>query len=186
MPALASLAQPQELLISCCVAGDEAAWASLYDRYAGTIAHFVSRLGVPADLLDDVVQEVFLQAFRSLSNFRGDGAIKTWLYRLAVTQARKSREKTRFATRVRQVLALEGVEEAHYGDQQPCQAERLLKAGLNQLSALEREAFVLYELEGQAGVALAQIFGCPEPTVYRRLHDARRKFQAFVEAEARP
>ena len=63
-------------------------------------------------------------------------------------------------------------------------AERLLQAGLNQLTALEREAFVLYELEGQGGVELAAILGCPEATVYRRLHDARKKFQAFIEREA--
>jgi RNA polymerase sigma-70 factor (ECF subfamily) len=185
MRVLASLEQPKEAIVSRCVAGDDAAWASLYSRYARGTAHFLQRLGVAPEALDDAVQEVFLQAFRSLDKFRGEAAIKTWLCRLAVTQARRSREKARFAKRIRQLLALELTADMEWDDHQPGQAERLLQAGLNQLSALEREAFVLYELEGQAGVALATILGCPEATVYRRLHDARKKFQGFIESEAR-
>jgi RNA polymerase sigma-70 factor, ECF subfamily len=185
MRALAGLEQPKEVIVSRCVAGDDAAWAMLYARYARGTAHFLKRLGVAPEALDDAVQEVFLQAFRSLDKFRGEAAIKTWLYRLAVTQARKSRDKARFTRRIQQLLALEITAEAECAEEQPGQAERLLQAGLNRLTALEREAFVLYELEGQGGAELATIFGCPEATVYRRLHDARKKFQAFIECEAR-
>lgn len=185
MRVLASLERPKEAIVSRCVAGDEAAWASLYARYASSTAKSLQRLGVAPEALDDAVQEVFLQAFRSLDKFRGEAAIKTWLCRLAVTQARRSREKARLAKRIRQLLALDLTSEMEWDEHQPGQAERLLQAGLNQLSALEREAFVLYELEGQAGVALAAILGCPEATVYRRLHEARKKFQGFIENEAR-
>jgi RNA polymerase sigma-70 factor, ECF subfamily len=184
MRALAGLDQPKEVLVSRCVAGDDAAWAALYARYARVIAHFLRRLGVAPDALDDAVQEVFLQAFRSLDKFRGEAAIKTWLYRLAVTQARRSREKARFVRRIRQLLALEARSELDFCLLHAGREEGLLQAALNQLTQLEREAFVLYELEGQGGVELAKIFGCPEATVYRRLHDARKKFQAFVEREA--
>jgi RNA polymerase sigma-70 factor (ECF subfamily) len=185
MRALAGLEQPKEVIVSRCVAGDEAAWALLYSRYALTTAHCLKRLGVAPEALDDAVQEVFLQAFRSLDKFRGEAAIKTWLYRLAVTQARKSRDRARFAKRIQQLLTLEITAEGECADEQPGQAERLLQAGLSQLTALEREAFVLYELEGQGGAELATIFRCPEATVYRRLHDARKKFHAFIESEAR-
>jgi RNA polymerase sigma-70 factor, ECF subfamily len=184
MRVLASLEQPKEAIVSRCVAGDEAAWAQLYARYARSTAHSLQRLGVEPEALDDAVQEVFLQAFRSVDKFRGEAAIKTWLCRLAVTQARRSREKARFARRIRQLWALEVATDREWDEQAPGQAERLLQAGLSQLTALEREAFVLYELEGQGGVELAAILGCPEATVYRRLHDARKKFQAFIESEA--
>jgi len=185
MRTLASLEQPQEALVARCVAGDEEAWAWLYSRHARTIAHFLRRLGVAPDALDDAVQEVFLQAFRCLDKFRGEAAIKTWLYRLAVTQARRTREKARFARRLRQLLMLEATDDLEWAEEQPGQAERLLQAALGRLTALEREAFVLYELEGQSGPELAAIFGCPEATVYRRLHDARKKFHGFIENEAR-
>ena len=184
MRALATLQQPKEAIVSRCVAGDEAAWAQLYARYAHSTAHFLQRLGVAPEALDDAVQEVFLQAFRSLDTFRGEAAIKTWLCRLAVTQARRSRDKARFARRIRQLLALEITPDSECDEHAPGQAERLLQAGLSQLTALEREAFVLYELEGQSGVELATILGCPEATVYRRLHEARKKFQGFIESEA--
>jgi RNA polymerase sigma-70 factor, ECF subfamily len=185
MRALAGLEQPKEVLVSRCVAGDEAAWATLYARYSRVIAHFLRRLGVAPDALDDAVQEVFLQAFRSLDKFRGDAAIKTWLYRLAVTQARRSREKARFVRRIRQLLALEVRSDSDFCVLYSGREQSLLQAALDQLTELEREAFVLYELEGQGGVELAAIFGCPEATVYRRLHDARKKFHAFIECEAR-
>jgi RNA polymerase sigma-70 factor, ECF subfamily len=184
MRALAGLEQPKEAIVARCVAGDDDAWASLYSRYARSTAHFLQRLGVAPEALDDAVQEVFLQAFRSLDKFRGEAAIKTWLCRLAVTQARRSREKARFARRIRQLLALEVAPQPAWDDPQPGQPERLLQSGLSQLTALEREAFVLYELEGQGGTELATILGCPEATVYRRLHDARKKFQTFIESEA--
>jgi len=176
--------QAQEVLLARCVARDEAAWASLYYRYATTIAHFLRRLGVSSDVLDDAVQEVFLQAFRSLETFRGEAALKTWLYRLAMTQARRSRQKARFRQRVRELLTREAESDVSFCEPTQGQAERLLQRALDKLTPLEREAFVLYELEGERGADLAAVFGCPEATVYRRLHDARKKFQAFIENEA--
>lgn len=185
MRALPGLEQPQDALVERCVAGDEAAWAALYSRYARTMAQFLKHLGVTPDALDDAVQDVFLQAFRSLDGFRGEAAIKTWLYRLAVTQARRSREKARFLRRVRQLVLLEAGDALLTADPEAGEAERLLQRALAELTRLEREAFVLYELEGQSGAELSVIFCCPEATVYRRLHDARKKFTAFVEREAR-
>lgn len=185
MRTLVSLEQPQESLVARCVAGDEDAWAWLYSRHARTITHFLRRLGVPHDALEDAVQEVFLQAFRSLDKFRGEAAIKTWLYRLAVTQARRARDRARFARRLRKLLLLEVTEDVELAEERPEHAERLLRAALGKLTALEREAFVLYELEGQSGPELAAIFRCPEATVYRRLHDARKKFHGFIAGEAR-
>jgi RNA polymerase sigma-70 factor, ECF subfamily len=183
MRALAGTEQLKEVLVSRCIAGDEAAWAALYGGYARTIANFLRRLGVASDAVDDALQDVFLQAFRSLDKFRGDAAIKTWLYRLAVTQARRARQRARFAERMRRLLALHGRSEMDWGEYQPDQADRILQAALGKLTPLEREAFVLYELEGQSGGQLAAILGCPEATLYRRLHEARKKFQAYVERE---
>jgi RNA polymerase sigma-70 factor (ECF subfamily) len=185
MRALPGLDQPQDALIERCVAGEDAAWAALYSRYARMMAQFLRHLGVAPESLDDAVQEVFLQAFRSLDGFRGEAAIKTWLYRLAVTQARRSREKARFMRRARQLLALRVGGEPLAAEPELGEAERLLQRALGELTALEREAFVLYELEGQSGAELSAIFCCPEATVYRRLHDARKKFTTFVEQEAR-
>ena len=185
MRALASLEQAQEVLVSRCVAGDDAAWASLYTRYARTIANFLKRLGVAPDALEDAVQEVFLQAFRSLDKFRGEAAVKTWLYRLAVTQARRSRDRAAFrgafanSSRSRVSTTWIGV------NTNPAKPSACCRTRSVDSTALEREAFVLYELEGQSGAELAAIFGCPEATVYRRLHDARKKFQAFVVSEAK-
>ena len=100
-------------------------------------------------------------------------------------EAALSREKARFVRRIRQLLTLEAQSDEEFCEMHSAREDRLLQAALGQLTELEREAFVLYELEGQGGVELAAIFGCPETTVYRRLHDARKKFQAYITKEAR-
>jgi len=171
----------QEVLLARCVAGDERAWQALHGRFAGTVSRFLHRLGVPADSLDDAAQEVFLEAFRALPSFRGEAALKTWLYRLSVTQARRSRRLTRFTQRLRRLLLLEARDELDWGAYDPRQADRIVQDALSRLSTIERETFVLYEIEGQSGAQIAAILDCPEATVYRRLHDARKKFQNLIE-----
>jgi len=58
-----------------------------------------------------------------------------------------------------------------------------VQAALAQLTEPERLVFVLYELEGVAGREVATIAGCPEATVWRRLHYARKKFSAYIEGQ---
>lgn len=61
-------------------------------------------------------------------------------------------------------------------------ASRKIAAALEQLSACQRAVFVLFELEGISGKEIAQILECPEATVFRRLHDARKLFVEAIEA----
>ena len=61
-------------------------------------------------------------------------------------------------------------------------AQRRIEAALSQLSAKERSVFVLYEMEGVAGKQIANIVGCPEATLWRRLHEARQVFRRALEA----
>ena len=58
---------------------------------------------------------------------------------------------------------------------------RRVRGAIAQLSAPQREAFVLYELEGLPGEQIARILGCPIGTVWTRLHYARMEFQRAVE-----
>jgi len=59
---------------------------------------------------------------------------------------------------------------------------RRIAAALTALTDAERAAFVLFELEGLSGKEIANILGCPEATVFRRLFHARQRFTAAVEA----
>ena len=63
-------------------------------------------------------------------------------------------------------------------------ARRRIEQALSALSENERSVFVLYEMEGVAGKEIAEIVKCPEATVWRRLHYARRTFRQALGVEA--
>lgn len=183
---LGPLARTQVLsegLLERCVGGETLAWNHLYTCYYDTARSFLHRMGVREDALDDACQEVFLEAFRFLPRFRGDCTFKTWLYRLCATQARKTRQRQRVGAMVRALLQREERGSLTDGELDGNRAAHLVQAALAQLTEPERLVFVLYELEGVSGREVAEIAGCPEATVWRRLHYARKKFSAHIEGQ---
>src|SRR6476646_577684 len=83
----ANLARAEEMaLVDRCRAGDLAAFEELYKAHAGKLFSVACRmLGNPTDA-EDLLQEIFLSAHRKLDGFRGESALGTWLYRLAMNQ----------------------------------------------------------------------------------------------------
>src|SRR5271169_6026627 len=96
--------------------GDEAAYETLIVRFEQPVFNLVSRLmNDPADSAD-VVQEVFLKVFRNVGSFRAESSLKTWIYRIAVNEARNHRRW--FSRHRRREVAIEaGPGEEHgYSD----------------------------------------------------------------------
>lgn len=75
-------------LIARCVDGDEAACADLVAAHQRTVFNLAFHLLGDRDEALDLSQEVFLRVFRTLSRFRGQSALRTWIYRIAINQAR--------------------------------------------------------------------------------------------------
>jgi RNA polymerase sigma-70 factor (ECF subfamily) len=75
-------------LIARCVDGDEAACADLVAAHQRTVFNLAFHLLGDRDEALDLSQEVFLRVFRTLSRFRGQSALRTWIYRIVVNQAR--------------------------------------------------------------------------------------------------
>ena len=75
-------------LIERCVAGDETACADLVAAHQRTVFNLAFHLLGDRDEALDVSQEVFLRVFRTLSRFRGQSALRTWIYRIVVNQVR--------------------------------------------------------------------------------------------------
>src|SRR5215207_4534054 len=87
--ALSEPALADEDWLRRCRAGDLAAWRQLYDRHFQRVYRLVLRLGVPDRDAADVCQEVFLRVHRGLGRFRGQAQVATWMYRIAVNEARR-------------------------------------------------------------------------------------------------
>jgi RNA polymerase sigma-70 factor (ECF subfamily) len=139
------------------------------------------KLGVREGELDDATQEVFLQVHRYLPRFRGESELTTWLYRLCVTQARQLRRRLRLSEALRAFLSVAPVESL-VSTQAFSEGAALarVQGALARLPESERSVFVLYEMEGVPGKQIAEILGCPEATVWRRLHYARKTFCAAL------
>jgi len=168
-----------------CVRGNHEAWRSLHVRYYPVTVAFLRKLGVVESDLDDAAQEVFLQMHRYLPRFRGNAELKTWLYRLCITQARHLRRRRRVSDALRSWFSLRP-ESMHisapgYPEES---ARRRVQAALDSLNEAERIAVVLHELEGLSGKQVAEISRCNEGTLWRRLHYARKKFVQALEASA--
>lgn len=172
----------ETVLVRRCVEGESVAWKVLYHRYFPVVQTFLRRLGVSREDLDDVTQEVFLGTFRSLKTFRGDAEFQTWLYRLCLTATSRRHRKGKVHEALLFLLRREktsaSVEEL---SATPDLERRILERALSRLGNGERAVFVLYELEGVSGKRIAEIVGCPEATVWRRLHYARQTFKAELE-----
>ncbi len=177
----AGVAEPIGLLVERCTAGDEVAWRHLHRRYHSTAVGVLLRLGVHPQQLEDCVQDVFLDVFRYLPGFRGDADFRTWLYRICISRARVARRRARVRACLEAVLPL-ARSEAASAPLEESLVSRRIAAALTALTDAERAAFVLFELEGLSGKEIANILGCPEATVFRRLFHARQRFTAAVEA----
>lgn len=167
-------------LLDGCVAGSAAAWRGLHQRYHRTALSVLRRLGVPAAHLEDACQEVFVDVFRYLPRFRREADFRTWLYRICLSRARVVRRRARLWSLFARLSPQVGPDLV----EQPFdegQASRQLARSLEKLSEAERVVFVLFELEGLSGQEIAEVIERPAATVFRRLHDARKRFSAALE-----
>jgi RNA polymerase sigma-70 factor (ECF subfamily) len=171
-------------LVLDCVRGDRAAWRQLHREYYPVAVSFLRKLGVRESDLEDAAQEVFLDTHRYLGQFRGEAQLKTWLYRLCITQARRARRRRMLASAFRKLLEREPEESLGYGPFCEQRARRRIERALGVLSDKERTVLVLCEMEGLAGKQVAEILGCKEATLWRRLHYARKRFLAVFNSSA--
>jgi RNA polymerase sigma-70 factor (ECF subfamily) len=177
----------EDTLISRAATGDRAAFRTIYERHRENVARLVYRMLGPRSDIDDVIQEVFFQVYRSLKDFRGQSKFSTWLHRVTVNVVLMHRR----SARSRPVFADEPPTDAllHASDLAPDEdaerRERVRAFGrlLDRLADKKRIVFVLHELEGVAPSEIAKIVGAPVLTVRTRLFYARREIESLLPEE---
>jgi RNA polymerase sigma-70 factor, ECF subfamily len=162
--------------------GDEAAYEVLIQRYERPVYNLVSRLVEDRADAADAVQEVFLKVFRKVGWFRGESSLKTWIYRIAINEARNQRRW--FGRHRQREVGLEpapGESAGGYGnwleDQQPSpfdialdhETRALIEDALNEVSPAFRAALVLREIEGLSYEEISEILEVSLGTVKSRI-----------------
>ena len=175
-------------LVQRCAAGDERASAELVAEHQRTVVQLASNLLGDREEALDLAQEVFLRVFRTIHRFRGQSSLRTWIYRIAINQARN---RHRFWLRRHRAdhISLD-LHVGLHGDvlcgrgptpdrvlAQKELAERL-RGALERLPFEQRTAIVLREVDGMSYEEIAYSLELPVGTVKSRLTRARQALRA--------
>ena len=174
-------------LVRRAAAGDAEAFRGLFTRHKNDVARLVYRmLNAPGDL-DDVVQEVFVQVFRSLKDFRGQAKFSTWLHRVTVNvvlmHRRSARSRPVLAEEIPGELVADHTQTLPDDEVERRERMRAFQRLLARLADKKRIVFVLHELEGLSPSEIAEVVGAPVLTVRTRLFYARRELEAMLGEE---
>jgi RNA polymerase sigma-70 factor, ECF subfamily len=187
---------PEAKFIERLKRGEAAAFDSLVAERTGEIYGLLYRLTENAEEARDLTQETFLKAFQNISHFRGDADLRTWIYRIAINQARNRWRWWR--RRKRDVTVSLDAPDGPFG--QPLTArlqaaidsdperqalaherERVLRAALQTLGRAYRETVILRDIEGFSYEEIAETLGISVGTVKSRLSRGREELRRKLE-----
>ena len=156
---------------------DPAAFRDLFQTHVGSVHRVVRRMVGPRAYVEDLVQTAFVEAFRSLPDFRGDALFSTWLTRIAIRvtmrAARRRHPEASLDDVLEPVATAAGPEQITAARETLALVEQLLA----ELRPKRRAAFVLHVLEGYSMEEVAAILSASTAAVKVRVHDARRHIE---------
>lgn len=175
--------------------GDAAAFEELVAERSGEIYGLLFRLTESSEEARDLTQETFLRAFQSIGRFRGEADLRTWIYRIAINQARNRwrwwRRRRRDSTV--SLEATEGstdrtvgsrlAESANNPEQETLAREResALRAALHKVGRAYRETLILRDIEGFTYEEIATALEINVGTVKSRLARGRQELRQKLE-----
>ena len=166
-------AMEDEDLLRSFRAGDEGAFEMLYLRYGKRVRGIAGRFATNAADADDLVQDVFIKAYRALPAFRGDCQLFSWLYQIAVNTGMNYRRRRRS-----ELCGDDSPEpETDIGPEQLLQVSRRAHQALGAIEALPpgmNQALLLNAVRGLDYQDVGDLLGCPVGTVRSRISRARR------------
>ncbi len=168
-----------KLTIQRAIDGDEAAMRSLWSRHAPHIDAVVRRLvGNDLDLAADIAQEVWIQIFRALPQYRGDSKFGTWAHRIAVNRTLNALRKTRRLSKIETDVE----EDSAIVDIDPDRALMVetIENAAAKLSPGARTVFMLHDVEGYTHEEIAERLGITSGGSKSQLFKARAKLRTLL------
>ncbi len=163
-------------LVARCLAGERAAERELFRRQRGRVHGILFRiLGGNRDM-DDLMQDTFIEVFRSLQGFRGESRLATWIDRITVRVAYRYMGQRRAAVSL-EAVAEPGSHEDAGGESRAAAREgvRRLYAVLATMSPHARIAFALHAIDGRPIAEVARLCGASAIATKLRIWRARRE-----------
>lgn len=183
-----SSARSDSDLIERAQRGDADAFADIFQAHKMRVYSLCLRMTNNPAEAEDLTQDAFLQVFRKLSTFRGDSALSTWLYRIAVnTVLMRFRKRT---------LTQHSLDEpwSRNGDSKPIAHEyggkdRHLAGCIDRIALIQairelpegyRTVFLLHEVEGYEHSEIAEFLGCSTGNSKSQLHKAKMRIRELL------
>jgi RNA polymerase sigma-70 factor, ECF subfamily len=161
--------------------GDGGAFDELYQQHATRLYNLAYRMAGTANDAEDLLQDIFLLAYRKLGSFRGESSLSTWLYRLAMNHCLDAL-RSRQARMGHQTDSLDE-EAAHV----PVAKTTLgavsridLERAIGHLPPACRAAFLLHDVEGFGHQEVGTLLGISEGTSKSQVHKARLRIRAYL------
>jgi RNA polymerase sigma-70 factor (ECF subfamily) len=162
--------------------GDAAAFEVLYKQHATRLYNLTSRMTGARGGADDLLQDVFLLAFRKIGSFRGESSLGTWLYRLAMNHCLD-------VLRNRQTRMSQQTDSLDEPDATPVASpvpvlgavSRIdLERAIEALPPACRAAFLLHDVEGFGHQEVGTMLGISEGTSKSQVHKARMRIRSYL------
>ncbi len=177
------MASRDEELVTCYLTrGSREALEELVSRNIGRVRGLIYSMVIDHATADDLTQEVFFKAIRSLIDFDRRAEFSTWLYRIAMTTTH-----THLGRRSKSPVVFQSeLPESESGGATPDQAvlhfelKHEIESALTSLSPKLRAAIVLTSIQGKSSAQAAQIEGCSTATMYGRVHEARKQLKKLL------
>ena len=167
--------------------GNSNAFRFLVSKYQRLVLHVVGRMIQQQDELEDICQEVFIKVFKTMSSFRGDAKLSTWIaYNTAITHIRKNSRRGEVS--YNEQPALIAMEKDSGLNQKVVEREEAKKYLLQLIETLPvnyRTVLTLFHLEEFSYKEIEEITGMPEGTIKSYLSRARKILKGKIEKVAR-
>ncbi len=161
------------------LAGNASAYSKIIAAHEFMLRRVVSGILADQHLIEDVLQEVFLVAYRRLSTYRSDAPFGAWIYTIAVREAMRTRKRWRNEQGRSQLL---GNHDPMDPDSQSEKTDGLEEAIqiLSELGQNERAAFVLHSVEAHSYEEVAMLLECSSGTVGSLIHRAKKSLKEIL------
>lgn len=174
-------------LIAAAARGDRAAFETLVLRHQAAVFRFARAIARSDAEAEDVLQEAFLGAWRGAASFRGESAVRSWLFTIARNAALRHGRRRAGEPAEMEPLDILG-ERAGWGDAHDPEAlairresRETLERALASLADDDREIVLLRDVEGLSGEETAGVLQIGLPAMKSRLHRARLRLAAALQ-----
>jgi RNA polymerase sigma-70 factor (ECF subfamily) len=176
-------------LVDAAAGGSREAFDELVVRYQGQVLNLVRAMTADDNDAEDLAQEAFIRAWRSIGTFRADSAFRTWLFGIAINLVRthhgkRSRLRQFFRPSPRDADGIDLLERVPVADgiEAPLAMREVIDRALSTLPEDMRAAVVLRDVQGLEYREIADALGLPIGTVESRIFRARQRLRPMLEA----